>query len=73
MDKESGLVVDGATAVVSIVCRACDREVPISEAVVPEAADYVVYLCGLDCYQRWIAARGATSNGDGMAKGGPAP
>jgi hypothetical protein len=23
------------------------------QAVVAEATDYVVYFCGLDCYQRW--------------------
>jgi hypothetical protein len=37
----------------SITCAVCLHEVPISEAIVPEATDYVVYLCGLDCYQRW--------------------
>ena len=34
-------------------CSACEREVPISEAVVPEASDYMAYFCGLDCYARW--------------------
>jgi hypothetical protein len=38
---------------VRITCAVCEHEVPISEAVVPEATDYLVYLCGLDCYQRW--------------------
>lgn len=31
----------------------CLEEVPLSEAVVPEATDYLIYLCGLDCYERW--------------------
>jgi len=31
----------------------CLKEVPVSEATVPEATDYVVYFCGLDCYERW--------------------
>jgi len=47
----------GQEALVRITCAVCQHEVPISEAVVPEATDYVVYLCGLDCYQRW---RGST-------------
>ena len=43
-----------ATAdVIGIVCSVCEHEVPVSEALVPEATDYVVYLCGLDCYERW--------------------
>jgi Domain of unknown function (DUF3330) len=41
-------------------CAAWQREVPISEAVVPEATDYLLYLSGLDCYQRW---RGSGEDG----------
>ena len=41
---------------VHLACAVCEHEVPISEAVIPEATDYVVYLCGLDCYQRWRAS-----------------
>lgn len=36
-----------------VACEICRKEVPVSEATVPEAADYVVYFCGLDCYERW--------------------
>lgn len=36
-----------------ISCAVCEHEVPLSEAVVPEAADYMVQFCGLDCYARW--------------------
>ena len=43
----------GQEAAVRITCAVCEHEVPVSEAVVPEASDYMVYLCGLDCYQRW--------------------
>ena len=57
MNEQSALDDNRASSVVQIVCRVCEREVPISEAVVPEATDYVVHLCGLECYQRWIAAR----------------
>jgi hypothetical protein len=38
-----------------VECEVCLKEVPESEAVVPEASDYVVYFCGLECYQRWRA------------------
>ena len=31
----------------------CQHEIPLSEAVVPEAADYVAYFCSLDCYAAW--------------------
>ena len=34
-------------------CCSCGCDVPLSEAVVPEAADYVAYFCGLECYARW--------------------
>ena len=44
---------DDRPAKLEVVCTVCERDVPISEAVVPEATDYVVYLCGLDCYARW--------------------
>lgn len=36
-----------------ISCEMCLREVPRSEAAVPEATDYVVYFCGLACYEQW--------------------
>lgn len=36
-----------------VACEVCLKEVPKSEATVPEAADYVAYFCGLDCYEKW--------------------
>jgi hypothetical protein len=36
-----------------VPCPVCQHEIPTSEAVVAEATDYVVYFCGLDCYERW--------------------
>lgn len=36
-----------------VACEVCLREVPRSEAVVPEAADYVAYFCGLECFEKW--------------------
>ena len=40
-------------------CQVCQHDIPLSEAVVPEATDYVVYFCGLDCYERWRSQRDA--------------
>jgi hypothetical protein len=37
----------------SVQCAVCMKEVPISEATVPEASDYVVHFCGLECYEKW--------------------
>jgi hypothetical protein len=28
-------------------------EIPVSEAKSEEATEYVVYFCGLDCYEKW--------------------
>jgi hypothetical protein len=39
----------------SIRCAVCGIEVPLDEAVVPEATDQLTYLCGLDCYAHWRA------------------
>lgn len=36
-----------------VMCEVCLKEVPIAEATVPEASDYFVYFCGLECYQKW--------------------
>ena len=36
-----------------IACEMCLKEVPVSEATVSEATDYVMHFCGLDCYEKW--------------------
>ncbi len=43
------------TVIVSthVACDVCLKEVPVSEVVVPEAADYFAHFCGLECYQKW--------------------
>ena len=41
-------------------CVVCAIEVPSDEVLVPEVADRLVYLCGLDCYARWRVAVSAT-------------
>lgn len=41
------------TADGKVPCELCLKEIPVSEAKVDEAADYVRYFCGLDCYAKW--------------------
>lgn len=36
-----------------VACEICLKEVPLSEAISPEATDYVAHFCGLDCYDKW--------------------
>lgn len=36
-----------------ITCEACFKEIPISEAKSVKATDYIMYYCGLDCYEKW--------------------
>lgn len=43
----------------SVRCEVCQVHIPLSEALVAEATDYVVYFCGLDCYDRWRHQREA--------------
>ena len=42
-----------------VFCAVCEHEVPLSEAVVREASDYMVHFCGLECYERWRKQAGA--------------
>jgi hypothetical protein len=43
-----------------IGCAVYEIDVPLDEAVVPEATDQLTYLYGLDCYARWRAAAAIT-------------
>jgi hypothetical protein len=36
-----------------VTCEMCLKQVPASEATIPEAVDYFVQFCGLDCYDLW--------------------
>lgn len=36
-----------------VACEVCFREIPLSEATSVKAIDYIVYYCGLDCYDKW--------------------
>ena len=42
-----------AVEVKHVACEICLKEVPITEAEIPEAADYFVHFCGLECYEQW--------------------
>ena len=44
---------DTAGAPQRVTCPMCMKEIPTSEAIVPEATDYVAHFCGLQCYDRW--------------------
>ncbi len=41
-----------------VACDICRKEVPISVAKTPEAVDYVVHFCGLECYAEWKRQNG---------------
>ncbi len=36
-----------------VTCGVCFKEIPISEASSVKATDYILYYCGLDCYDQW--------------------
>lgn len=44
-----------------VTCETCLKEVPKSEATSPEATEYVLYFCGLDCYEQWKRSRSLPS------------
>lgn len=48
---------DLALALERVPCDVCQHEISLSEALAAEATDYVVYFCGLDCYDRWRRLR----------------
>lgn len=53
-----------------VACEICLKEVPTSEAVVSEAADYVTYFCGLDCYGKWKDRGDRTAEQDSRPSAG---
>ncbi|MFZ2300854.1 MAG: DUF3330 domain-containing protein [Gallionella sp.] len=52
----------------SVSCDMCRKEVPLSEAVIPEAADYVAHFCGLNCYSQWKKQSEHRQQGGGTGK-----
>jgi Domain of unknown function (DUF3330) len=53
-EEPTSIEIKVTTATVS--CQACGCDIPLDEAVVPEALPYVVQFCGLECYARWRSA-----------------
>lgn len=49
--KKSVKQVTGSEA--PIACEICLKEIPESEGSKSEVDDYVVYFCGLECYEQW--------------------
>jgi hypothetical protein len=41
-----------------VPCSHCRAEVPRSAAINPEAEDYALYFCGLQCYRQWLTTHG---------------
>jgi hypothetical protein len=41
-----------------VTCEMCLKEIPKASATSPEATDYFVYFCGLDCYEKWKGQSG---------------
>ena len=50
-NKPPETAADGVTPV--LTCKVCCEEIPPSEDLISDARDYVMYLCGLDCYAQW--------------------
>ena len=36
-----------------VACETCLTQIPHTEAQSMEGDDYVLYFCGLDCYDEW--------------------
>jgi hypothetical protein len=36
-----------------VACEVCMKEIPLSEATSVKATDYIVYYCGIECYDQW--------------------
>lgn len=43
-----------------VQCEICLAEIPSSSAKSEEASDYVMYFCGLNCYEKWKNRESAT-------------
>ena len=48
--------IDVTVTSLTVTCRSCGCDIPLDEAVAPEALPYVVHFCGLECYARWRSA-----------------
>jgi len=39
-----------------VSCHYCRKHLPKDQALQPEAEEYVMYFCGLECYEAWRRA-----------------
>ena len=51
-----------------VACEVCLKEIPKSEAKSPEGTEYVLYFCGLDCYQKWESVQSERGGEDGSGR-----
>jgi len=40
-----------------VQCAVCLKMIPKSEAKTVKAIDYVMYFCGLQCFEKWATQR----------------
>ena len=58
-ESGSGIVADNSSgsekdpAPLRVHCRECLKGIAPSEAYQPEAEDYALYFCGLECFSKW--------------------
>jgi hypothetical protein len=53
MQEQTMATNDKPVQVDHVTCEMCLKVVPLSEAKVPEATDYFVHFCGIECYEKW--------------------
>jgi hypothetical protein len=56
-----------AVPVDTVSCKVCMKEIPVSEAIVPEATEYVAHFCGVECYDKWRKQPGSPSQQEDIA------
>ena len=44
---------DQSNDMVMVPCEECLKEIPKADAQYSETPDYVMYFCGLECYEKW--------------------
>ena len=53
LEEDAMTTTDKTEEIELVACEICLKEVPVSDAEVPETMDYVVHFCGLECYELW--------------------
>jgi hypothetical protein len=38
-----------------VSCSVCLKEIPADSAMTPQVEDFVMYFCGLECYEKFAA------------------